>query len=144
MNRASFAAGCFWDVEARFRALPGVLATAVGFAGGHAADPTYEEVCAGGTGHAEVVLIEYDPAVTGYDALLDAFWDLLPPGAPAGRGQYRAVIFAHDDAQQAAAQASVQAQRRRVAIEPFGDFWPAEDEHQQFREKQAGGRLSMP
>jgi len=144
MTRASFAAGCFWDVEARFRGLPGVLATAVGFAGGHAAEPSYEAVCAGSTGHAETVLIEYDPAVVSYQDLLDVFWDCLPAGTPAARGQYRAVIFAHDEDQAAAARAAVQQRKHSVVVEPFGDFWPAEDEHQQYYEKQAGGRLRLP
>ena len=144
MARASFAAGCFWDVEARFRRLPGVLATAAGFAGGQTANPSYDAVCAGGTGHAETVLIEYDPATIDYGELLETFWDLLGAGTPAARGQYRAVIFVHDEDQAAVAREARQARRATVAIEPFGDFWPAEDEHQQYYEKQAGGRLKMP
>ena len=157
MARASFAAGCFWDVEAAFRNVAGVRATAVGYAGGHVANPDYAAVCTGRTGHAETVLVEYDPQAVSYEELLAAFWACHEPARrhrqAAGRAsQYRSVIFWHDETQRVAAEASLTAERAagrhrgRVVTEirPAGDFWPAEDEHQQYLEKRAGGRLALP
>lgn len=148
-KRATFAAGCFWDVEAAFRKIPGVLETVAGYTGGTLPDPGYEQVGTGTTGHAEAVGIVYDPAVVPYDQLLELFWTIHDPTQIGGQGdysgtQYRSVIFYHDDGQRAAAIAS---RDLLVAAKRFGDrpvtteilpattFWPAEECHQQFYEK---------
>ena len=148
MAKATFAAGCFWGVEATFRKLEGVRATAVGYTGGETLDPTYEQVCHGDTGHAEAVEIDFDPEVIGYEQLLEVFWDCHDPttrdrqGPDIGR-QYRSAIFTHGPEQAAAAQASKErhdaAGRFRspivTEIEPAAVFYMAEDYHQQYLEK---------
>lgn len=148
MAIATFGAGCFWGVESAFRGLDGVTATSVGYAGGDRANPTYEQVCSGTTGHAEVVRVEYDPARVSYDALLDTFWHGHDPtqvdrqGPDVGK-QYRSVIFFHTPEQERAARESksredASGRRRRpiaTAIEPAREFWIAEDYHQQYFEK---------
>jgi peptide-methionine (S)-S-oxide reductase len=154
---ASFAAGCFWGVEQDFRSTPGVIATAVGYAGGHTKDPTYKQVCSDTTGHAEAVLVEYDPAVISYDKLLDLFWSLHDPTTLNRQGpdygsQYRSVIFYHTPEQKEAAEAakakldrSGQLHRPVVTeIVPAEQFWFAEDYHQQYSEKRgiAGCRVN--
>jgi len=145
---AAFAAGCFWGVEAEFRKLPGVVATAVGYSGGHTKDPTYPKVCAGDTGHAETVEVEYDPKLISYDALLETFWSIHDPTTPDRQGpdvgdQYRSAIFYFDESQRKAAIAS----RDRLAksgeldapivteITAAGPFTKAEEYHQQYVEK---------
>jgi peptide-methionine (S)-S-oxide reductase len=146
--KAMFGAGCFWGVEAAFRKIPGVLATAVGYSGGHVANPTYRQVCSDSTGHAEVVEVEYDPARVSYEQLLAVFWENHDPTQLNRQGpdigsQYRSVIFYYDEAQKAAAEASKAAleasgrYRRPIvtAIEPAGTFWRAEEYHQQYLEK---------
>jgi len=151
-HTATFGAGCFWGVEQAFRDTKGVTGTSVGYAGGHIDHPTYEMVCTDTTGHAEVVRVEYDPAVISYDQLLDVFWQTHDPTQVNRQGpdvgsQYRSVIFTHDAEQAATAQKSRAAldasgrMRRPVAteIEPAVSFWPAEDYHQQYVEKQRGG-----
>ena len=146
MAVATFAAGCFWGVEAAFRRVRGVRATGVGYTGGHAARPTYEAVCDGGTGHAEAVRVEYDPAIVSYGTLLDLFWECHDPTQVNRQGpdvgeQYRSAIFTHGAEQARAAEESraAAAQRRSrpiaTVIEPAGDYWPAEAYHQQFFEK---------
>lgn len=145
MARATFGAGCFWEVEAAFRTLRGVCSTRVGYAGGHTANPSYEEVCGGETGHAEVVEVSFDPSRIDYEALLAAFWachDATRGHGP--EGQYRSVIYTHDAEQARLARESFAAQaashpRLATLIEPAPDFWPAEDDHQQFLEKRAAG-----
>ena len=148
MAIATFGAGCFWGVESAFRGLDGVTATSVGYAGGDRANPTYEQVCSGRTGHAEVVRVEYDPARVSYDALLDTFWHSHDPtqldrqGPDVGK-QYRSVIFCHSPEQERTARESkaredASGRHRRgiaTAIEPAGEFWIAEDYHQQYFEK---------
>lgn len=145
MAKATFAAGCFWGPEAAFSNVPGVIRTSVGFMGGHKANPSYQEVCTGTTGHAEVVQVEFDPDAVSYDDLLEMFWDMHDPTQMNRQGpdfgeQYRSAVFAHDDAQLEAAEASKAARQASgkvrgmivTAIEPAGDYWPAEDYHQQF------------
>ena len=148
MAKATFGAGCFWGVEAAFRQLPGVTATAVGYSGGHAERPTYREVCAGGTGHAEVVEVEYDPVKVSYDDLLEVFWNEHDPTQVDRQGpdvgaQYRSAIFFHTPEQETAARASKDrlATSERFShpiatkITPAKTFWRAEDYHQQYLEK---------
>ncbi len=111
MAKATFGAGCFWGVEEDFRKVPGVVGTAVGYSGGTLENPTYEDVCSDGTGHAEVVEVEYDPAKTSYETLLDVFWNGHNPTQLNRQGpdvgtQYRSVIFFHTPEQEAAARAS--------------------------------------
>ena len=143
---ALFGAGCFWGVEAAFRRLNGVTATRVGYAGGHAVEPSYRQVCYDGTGHAEVVEVTYDEDVIPYEGLLATFWNEHDPtqlnrqGPDVGE-QYRSVIFVQDDAQRVAAEASrdrVQARFSRPVVTQIEDapaFWEAEDYHQQYLEK---------
>lgn len=148
MATATFAAGCFWGVEARFRELPGVTATAVGYTGGHTQNPTYKEVCSDKTGHAEAVRVDYDPQRLSYEQLLQAFWDCHDPTQRNRQGpdigsQYRSVIFYHDAQQQAAAEHSKREleasgrYRRAIATEivAAGEFYRAEEYHQQYLEK---------
>ena len=145
-KKATFGAGCFWGVEAAFRRLEGVSATRVGYAGGRKDNPSYQDVCYTDTGHAEVVEVTYDESTLPYEALLATFWAEHDPtqlnrqGPDVGE-QYRSVIFVHDDAQRAAAEASrdrVQARLSRpvvTEIEEAPTFWEAEDYHQQYLEK---------
>ncbi len=155
MEKATFAAGCFWGVEAEFRELPGVIDTAVGFMGGHAVNPSYRDVCTGTTGHAEVCEVTFDPAVISYDRLLDAFWQMHDPTTRDRQGpdfgtQYRSAIFYHDAEQKRAAEASKAAleasgrYKRPIVTEiaAAGPFYRAEDYHQRYLEKQ--GRVCRP
>jgi peptide-methionine (S)-S-oxide reductase len=145
-QKATFGAGCFWGVEAAFRRLDGVTATAVGYAGGHTDDPSYREVCSHTTGHAEVVEVTYDPARITYEQLLAAFWAEHDPTQLNRQGpdvgdQYRSVVFVHDEQQRRAAADSRERVQARVSrpvvtvIEDAPTFWPAEDYHQQYLEK---------
>jgi peptide-methionine (S)-S-oxide reductase len=145
---ATFGAGCFWGVESDFRAISGVLEAISGYAGGTLANPTYEAVCSGQTGHTEVVEVRFDPARVGYEQLLDAFWDMHDPtqrdrqGPDIGK-QYRSVIFFHTPEQRAAAEASkarLEASGKyqrpiATAIEPAPTFYRAEEYHQRYVEK---------
>jgi peptide-methionine (S)-S-oxide reductase len=146
--KATFGAGCFWGVEATFRQIKGVTATAVGYAGGTMKDPTYHDVCTDRTGHAEVVEVDYDPNQVSYAKLLEVFWANHDPTQLNRQGpdigtQYRSVIFYHTPEQQAAAIASKEAleksgkYRRPIATEilPAPEFYRAEDYHQQYLEK---------
>ena len=148
MQKATFAAGCFWGVEAAFRQVPGVLETAVGYTGGSLPDPTYEDVCTDGTGHAEAVEVEFDPARVTYERLLDVFWENHDPTQKNRQGpdvgtQYRSGIFFHSPEQKAAAEASkasLEASgrfKRPIATEitPASTFWRAEEYHQRYLEK---------
>jgi peptide-methionine (S)-S-oxide reductase len=148
MAKATFAAGCFWGVEAAFRAIAGIDSTRVGYTGGQTLNPTYKEVCTDRTGHAEVVEVDYDPASVSYDDLLKVFWENHDPTQVDAQGpdigtQYRSAVFFHTPEQEAAARAS-KAQleksgkfRRPIAtqIVPAVTFYPAEDYHQQYLEK---------
>ena len=148
MAKATFAAGCFWGVEATFRALSGVNSTRVGYIGGKTNNPTYKEVCTDKTGHAEAVEVEYDPSKVSYDQLLNVFWENHDPTQVNRQGpdfgtQYRTAIFFHDAQQEAEAKASKQKLEaskrfsRPIATEivPATTFWEAEDYHQQYLEK---------
>ena len=148
MEKATFGAGCFWGVEAAFRQIKGVRATAVGYAGGATQNPTYEQVCTDRTGHAEVVQVDFDPAEVSYAELLETFWGNHDPTqlnrqGPDVGAQYRSVIFYHSPEQEAAAcaskerlEASGRYQRPIVTeIAPAGDFSRAEEYHQQYLEK---------
>jgi len=148
MEKATFGAGCFWGVEATFRQLPGVEATAVGYMGGTLDHPTYQDVCTDRTGHAEVVQVTYEPARVSYDDLLKVFWENHDPTTLNRQGpdwgtQYRSVVFFHSPEQAAAAKASKErldkagAYKRPIvtAIVPATEFWMAEDYHQQYLEK---------
>jgi len=147
-EKAIFAAGCFWGVESAFRKQAGVVSTEAGYAGGNSANPTYEEVCSGTTGHAEAVLVEFDPARVSYDELLGLFWSIHDPTTPNRQGpdvgtQYRSAIFFLDPGQEAAALASKKKlggsghYRGNIVTEirPAGEFYRAEEYHQQYNEK---------
>ncbi len=148
MKKATFGAGCFWGVEAAFRQVEGLVATAVGYAGGTTENPTYKDVCSHRTGHAEVVEVDYDPSRVSYEKLLEVFWANHDPTTLNRQGpdvgdQYRSVIFFHDEEQRAAAVASKEAldrsgrYRRPIVtqIVPAPTFYRAEEYHQQYLEK---------
>ena len=154
MKKATFGAGCFWGVESAFRKVDGVTETAVGYAGGTTGDSTYEDVCGGQTGHAEVVQVDYDPARVSYDDLLDLFWAIHDPTPLNRQGpdigtQYRSAIFFHDAEQEAQARASLE--RLRLAgrhdrdivteITPAPAFYRAEEYHQQYFDKRGQARV---
>jgi peptide-methionine (S)-S-oxide reductase len=143
--KATFAGGCFWCMEPPYDKLDGVIATTSGYTGGKKVNPTYQEVSAGGTGHAEAVQVEYDPKKVSYEKLLDVFWHNVDPTQKDGQfcdhgAQYRTAIFVHDDAQKAAAEASKAALAKSkpfkadivTEIVPASTFYPAEDYHQDY------------
>jgi len=151
LEKATFAAGCFWCTQPAFDQAPGVVRTQVGYTGGHTQRPTYEEVSSGSTGHAESIEILYDPAKTSYEKLLDVFWHNIDPTTlnqqfPDQGTQYRTVIFYHTEGQRKAAIASKEQLEKSkrfnahlvTAIEPAGAFWPAEDHHQKYYCKRPG------
>jgi peptide-methionine (S)-S-oxide reductase len=148
-EKATFGAGCFWGVEAAFAALPGVLSTAVGYEGGALERPSYKDVCTDSTGHAEVVEVEFDADQIGYEALLDAFFNLHDPTTLNRQGpdwgtQYRSAIFYHAEEQQMQAQAKIEQltaegrfkpKRIVTKVEAAQTFWRAEEYHQRYLEK---------
>lgn len=151
----AFAAGCFWGVEDAFRKVPGVTATAVGYTGGHTKDPTYEAVCEHGTGHAETVLVEFDPKVVGYEKLLSVFFRIHDPTTLNRQGpdvgdQYRSAIFTFSPAQEAAAKAAMERAQGKVArpivtqIKGAMPFYRAEDYHQQYSERTGHHGCAVP
>lgn len=148
MEKATFGAGCFWGVEVAFQQLPGVVETAVGYAGGTQENPTYKEVCTDRTGHAEVVEITFDPAKISYSALLDAFFSLHDPTQLNRQGpdwgtQYRSVIFFHSPEQEQIARATIERLTKErkfpkpivTQVVPAQTFWRAEEYHQKYLEK---------
>jgi peptide-methionine (S)-S-oxide reductase len=157
-EQTTFGLGCFWGAERRFWTLPGVFTTAVGYAGGHTPNPTYEEVCSGRTGHAEVVLVVFDPAATSYGQLLKCFWESHDPSQGMRQGndvgtQYRSIILTHGPAQHAQAQASLRVYQSRLSaaggrpitteIVEVGAFYYAEAYHQQYLAKNPGGYCGL-
>jgi peptide-methionine (S)-S-oxide reductase len=149
LKRATFAAGCFWGVEASFREIEGVVETRVGYTGGRSADPSYEQVCSGDTGHAESVEVRFDPELVSYGDLLEAFWSMHDPTTPDRQGwdfgsQYRSAIFFQDPEQERLAIASrdrhQESLRRPIVtqIAPASRFYDAEDYHQRYFEKHGG------
>lgn len=143
---AAFAGGCFWGTEDLFRQVPGVTATAVGYTGGHTDDPTYDDVCTHTTGHAETVLVEFDPAKVSYAELLRIFFMNHDPTTMNRQGpdigdQYRSEVFTFSDAQAKAAHDAIADAEKRVGkkvvtrVEPIPKFWKAENYHQQYDEK---------
>jgi peptide-methionine (S)-S-oxide reductase len=158
MQTAVFGLGCFWGAERKFWQAPGVWTTAVGYAGGYTPNPSYQEVCSGRTGHTEVVLVVFDPAVTSYEDLLKVFWESHDPTQGMRQGndvgtQYRSAIYTFGDEQQAAAEASKAAydailQAKHfdpitTEIAPAGPFFYAEDYHQQYLDKDPNGYCGL-
>ena len=152
MQKAIFGAGCFWGVELTFSKIEGVESTAVGYCGGGVPDPTYEIVCAGQSGHAEVVLVEFDPDKVSYNNLLDTFWSLHDPTTLNRQGpdigtQYRSVIFFQDEDHAVAARASRDKLQRSGKFEndivteivPAAEFYRAEEYHQKYLEARGLG-----
>jgi methionine-S-sulfoxide reductase len=149
LQRATFAAGCFWGVDASFREIEGVVRTRVGYTGGSSVDPTYEQVCSDTTGHAEAVEVWFDPELVGYGELLSVFWSIHDPTTPNRQGwdfgsQYRSAIFFHDADQEKLAIASRDERQTGLArpivtqIVPVPTFYEAEDYHQRYFEKHGG------
>ncbi len=156
MEQATFGAGCFWGVEEAFRSVEGVTSTAVGYSGGSLENPTYQDVCTGTTGHAEVVQVDYDPSRVSYDDLLAAFWDNHDPTTPDRQGpdvgsQYRSAVFFHTPEQEEAARASKARleesgrYRRPIVTEitAASTFYRAEEYHQQYLVKRGSSHCAM-
>jgi peptide-methionine (S)-S-oxide reductase len=150
-EKADFGAGCFWQVEEAFRELDGVLDTAVGYEGGHVDNPTYEQVCGGNTGHVEVAQVTYDPARVSFADLVDKYLEIHDPTQLNRQGpdvgfQYRSVVFAHDEEQEAVAREAIERAQGRyrdpvvTTIEPAATFWRAEEYHQCYLQKRSSAR----
>jgi peptide-methionine (S)-S-oxide reductase len=153
---ASFAAGCFWGVEARFLEINGVVDAVSGYQGGHLENPTYKQVCGGDTGHAEVVLVTYDDETVSYEQLLDAFFDMHNPTTLNRQGpdfgsQYRSAIFCYNDAQTAAAGQKIREIDASgkwpnpvvTQVQEAPEFWRAEEYHQRYFEKNGAGHCAI-
>lgn len=148
LEKATFAAGCFWGIEAKFRKVRGVVDAQVGYTGGHTKNPTYDQVCEGNTGYAEAVEILFDPAQISYEQLLEYFWNMHDPTSKNRQGpdtgsQYRSAIFTHNEKQAELAkkskEAMIQSGKRIVTeIVPAGPFYRAEEHHQRYHEKHGG------
>jgi peptide-methionine (S)-S-oxide reductase len=158
LQQAVFGLGCFWGAERKFWELGGVYTTAVGYAGGHTVNPTYEEVCSGRTGHTEAVLVVFDPKKVSYEQLLKMFWESHNPTQGMRQGndvgtQYRSAIYTFDDAQRKVADASRAAYQKALAakglgaitteVAPAGEFYFAEDYHQQYLAKNPAGYCGL-
>ena len=152
MEKATFAAGCFWGVEDLFSKVKGVTSTVVGYSGGHTENPTYKDVTRGNTGHAEAVQLEFDPSVVSYSELLDVFWGMHDPTTPNRQGpdvgsNYRSMIFYHNEEQHKDALASKEKLEKSgkyrnpvvTEIVPAQPFYKAEDYHQKYFQKAGGG-----
>ena len=152
MERATFGVGCFWGPEETFRQVDGVTSTSVGFMGGSLENPTYEEVCTGRTGHAEVVDVEFDPSRIAYQELLEIFWACHDPTTRNRQGpdigtQYRSVLFFHSPEQEAVGRASKEKLERSgryrseivTEIAPASSYYPADEYHQRYLEKRRRG-----
>ena len=148
---ATFGAGCFWQVEAAFQELPGVVDTAVGYEGGHVDNPTYEQVCSGTTGHVEVCQVTFDPSKVSYEDLVEKYFEIHDPTQLNRQGpdvgyQYRSVIFTHSDEQAEIARRVIERAQPRfrdpivTAVEPAKPFWRAEEYHQCYLQKRQLGR----
>jgi peptide-methionine (S)-S-oxide reductase len=151
-EKATFGAGCFWQVEAAFQELPGVLETAVGYEGGHVDNPTYEQVCSGATGHVEVCQVTFDPSRVGYEDLVAKYFEIHDPTQVDRQGpdvgyQYRSVIFTHSDRQAEVARRVIERLRPRyrdpivTEVTPAKPFWRAEEYHQCYLRKRRSGGL---
>ena len=149
-EKATFGAGCFWQVEAAFREVDGVVDTAVGYEGGHVDNPTYEQVCTGDTGHVEVCEVTFDPAKVSYEDLVSKYLELHDPTQLNRQGldvgwQYRSVVFAHSDEQAEIAKRVIERAQERfrdpivTEVEPAQPFWRAEEYHQCYLEKRSSG-----
>jgi peptide-methionine (S)-S-oxide reductase len=158
LETATFGLGCFWGAERKFWSLPGVWTTAVGYAGGYTPNPTYEEVCSGRTGHTEAVLVVFDPKRVSYEQLLKVFWESHDPTQGMRQGndvgtQYRSAIYVHSPEQRRLAEASRDAFQKELARAGFGaivteiaeagEFYFAEDYHQQYLAKNPGGYCGL-
>jgi peptide-methionine (S)-S-oxide reductase len=158
LEQVQLGLGCFWGAERKFWQLPGVYTTAVGYSGGATASPTYREVCSGRTGHAETVLVVFDPKRVPFEEILRTFWESHDPTQGMRQGndvgtQYRSAIYVYDDAQRRAAEASRDAYQARLTeagygritteIGAAGEFWYAEEYHQQYLEKNPGGYCGL-
>jgi len=158
LQRAVFALGCFWGAERAFWQVPGVATTSVGYAGGITPNPTYEEVCSGNTGHTEVVMVVFDPAVISYEQLLKVFWESHDPTQGMRQGndigtQYRSAILTSDDTQQAIARRSLSAYEKELGeagygritteILPLDTYYYAEDYHQQYLARNPAGYCGL-
>jgi len=151
MHTATFAAGCFWGVEAKFRQLPGITATRVGYTAGHTESPDYKAVCTGATGHAEAIEVTFDPTIISYEQLLDFFWQIHNPTTLNQQGpdigtQYRSAVFYHSAEQKELALSKKQTLNQThfskqaivTEISPLETFYPAEEYHQCYIQKQGG------
>lgn len=156
IETASFGAGCFWGVEARFRELEGVIDAAVGYMGGHTENPSYQDVCAGSTGHAEVVQLTFDPGTISYDTLLDEFFSMHNPTTLNRQGpdrgtQYRSAVFFHSKDQERMALKKIDALGNSgkwrepivTQLETAGAFWRAEEYHQRYLEKNGSAHCAI-
>ena len=158
MEQAMFGLGCFWGAEKKFWELEGVYSTAAGYSGGYTPNPTYKEVCSGQTGHNEVVLVTYDPAVVSYERLLSVFWESHDPTQGMRQGndvgtQYRSGVYTYNEAQKEAALAARDAYSEALKASGYGtvtteitdakEFYYAEDYHQQYLAKNPGGYCGL-
>lgn len=156
MEKAMFGAGCFWGVEAAFRKVKGVTSTAVGYSGGSFPNPTYEDVCTGRTGHAEVVMVEFDPSQVNYENLLGVLWECHDPTTLNRQGpdigsQYRSAVFFFNSEQETLAKASKEALQKSgryardivTEVTPASEFYVAEDYHQQYLEKRGSASCRL-
>lgn len=153
MEKATFAAGCFWHVEEEFRKVKGVIDAKVGYTGGKMEKPTYEKVCADKTGHAEAIEVTFDPKFASYEKLLEVFWSIHDPAQVNRQGpdvgtQYRSAIFCHNEKQKKAALKSKEEQQKKLngkiatEIVPVKDFYKAEEYHQRYVEKRKNNPIN--